>query len=222
MMSEKANNLKERQRSGMSVAKATLRAATDERCDWRVKPISFLKGEVCGSYYKVLGMNRKEPFDKSSLKKAFRQVSLSVHPDKNPAAQADSAFKYLHTAFDCLADETCRSEYDRKLQQHEIDISLGRQQLRKRVADVAMTVLNRTYHGVTVAATYIYQFGLDLWSLANDWEVSLFGVETVPVGKIIITVLLATKGRLLLKLHGLAYLIVRINYEIHKSRGFSV
>ena len=73
--------------------KATLRAATDERCDWRVRPLSFLKGEVCGSYYKVLGVERSEPFDKASLKKAFRQVSLSVHPDKNPANEADAAFK---------------------------------------------------------------------------------------------------------------------------------
>jgi len=72
---------KERQKAGTQIAKATLRAATDERCDWRARPISFLKvqnehsqtygycycigsslriifilaqGEVCGSYYKVI------------------------------------------------------------------------------------------------------------------------------------------------------------------------
>ena len=96
LQNERSDNRKrekERQKSGTQVAKATLRAATDERCDWRVRPLSFLKGEVCGSYYKVLGIDRTEPFDKASLKKAFRQVSLSVHPDKNPANEADSAFK---------------------------------------------------------------------------------------------------------------------------------
>ena len=30
-----------------------LREASDERCDWRVKPLEFIRGEVCGSYYKV-------------------------------------------------------------------------------------------------------------------------------------------------------------------------
>ena len=82
-----------------------------------------------------------------------------------------------------------------------------------------MTALNHAYHGLSVTAIFFYQFGLDLWNFASEWEIDIFGLETVPAGKIMLGLLLATKARMLLKLHGLSYLIVRLNYEIAKTRG---
>ena len=106
-----------------------------------------------------------------------------------------------------------------KLEQHELAIATGRKVFREHVTEMTVKILNKTYQGVSVAASYVYQFGLDLWGLAQEWELDIFGIETVPAGKILMTVILATKGRMLLKLHGLAYLVVRLNYEIAKSRG---
>jgi len=84
---------------------------------------------------------------------------------------------------------------------------------------MTVAALNSAYHGISVASGYVYQFGLDLWGLASEWEMDIFGYETVPAGKILMSLLLATKARMLLKLHGLAFLVVRLNYEIAKSRG---
>jgi len=98
-------------------------------------------------------------------------------------------------------------------------IANGREEFKQKVVSVTLAALNQAYYGLSVAATHVYQFGLDLWTFASEWEVDVMGLETVPAGKILMTLLLVTKGQLLLKLHGLAYLVVRLNYEIAKSRG---
>ncbi len=72
----------------------TLKASDSEECDWKVNPLRSLRGEVCGSYYKILGLNRKDALiDKSAIKKSFRQLSCVIHPDKNPAEKAQTSFK---------------------------------------------------------------------------------------------------------------------------------
>lgn len=43
MREEHIKRERERQKVGTQIAKQTLRAATDERCDWRARPLSFLK-----------------------------------------------------------------------------------------------------------------------------------------------------------------------------------
>ena len=41
----------------------------------------------------------------AAITKAFRQQSLLVHPDKNPAAEAEEAFKRLQAAYAALKEE---------------------------------------------------------------------------------------------------------------------
>jgi hypothetical protein len=75
---------KEREKDNLLSAKRTLQAAMDETCDWRAQPLALIRGEVCGSYYKVLGLDRKRGIvDKADIKKAYRQKSLNVHPGKD-------------------------------------------------------------------------------------------------------------------------------------------
>ena len=42
--------------------------------------------------------------DLSLIKKQYRKISLSVHPDKNSHPQADAAFRKVYGAFETLSD----------------------------------------------------------------------------------------------------------------------
>jgi molecular chaperone DnaJ len=62
-------------------------------------------------YYAALGV----PKDASAadIKKAYRKLARDLHPDKNPDNKAaEDKFKAVSEAYDVLADETKRKEYD--------------------------------------------------------------------------------------------------------------
>mmetsp|Transcript_26448 Transcript_26448/g.85491 ORF Transcript_26448/g.85491 Transcript_26448/m.85491 type:complete len:350 (+) Transcript_26448:176-1225(+) len=61
-------------------------------------------------HYEVLGVSKTASED--DIKKAYRKLALSVHPDKNKAEKADEAFKAIGTAFAVLSDSTKRRQYD--------------------------------------------------------------------------------------------------------------
>jgi curved DNA-binding protein CbpA len=64
-------------------------------------------------YYQILGISR----DASSedIKKAFRQLAMRYHPDRNPAnpKEAEDKFKEINEAYEVLGDEQKRWQYDR-------------------------------------------------------------------------------------------------------------
>jgi len=64
-------------------------------------------------YYQVLGVSRGASEDE--LKKAYRQLALKWHPDKNPdnRHEAEERFKELSEAYQVLFDAERRSMYDR-------------------------------------------------------------------------------------------------------------
>jgi molecular chaperone DnaJ len=63
-------------------------------------------------YYEVLGVARTA--DGVELKRAYRELALRFHPDKNPGdAQAEERFKELSEAYAVLADPDKRARYDR-------------------------------------------------------------------------------------------------------------
>ncbi|XP_048207620.1 dnaJ homolog subfamily B member 3-like [Perognathus longimembris pacificus] len=65
------------------------------------------------NYYKVLGV----PQNASSceIKKAYHQLALQVHPDKNPENKeaAEEKFKQVAEAYQVLSDASRREDYDR-------------------------------------------------------------------------------------------------------------
>lgn len=63
-------------------------------------------------YYKILGVNREATQDE--IKKAFRQLALKYHPDRNPGdKESEEKFKEINEAYSCLSDPEKRANYDR-------------------------------------------------------------------------------------------------------------
>ena len=61
-------------------------------------------------YYKILGITKKSSFEE--IKKAYRNLALIWHPDKNKDPLALDKFKDISEAFQVLQDKDKREEYD--------------------------------------------------------------------------------------------------------------
>ncbi|KAF2310954.1 hypothetical protein GH714_018754 [Hevea brasiliensis] len=75
------------------------------------------KLDSSGSSPSSLDENRVVDYDKNrptpvKIDKAYRKLSLKVHPDKNKAPGSEEAFKKVCKAFKCLSDDSSRRQYD--------------------------------------------------------------------------------------------------------------
>ncbi|MGB4536359.1 MAG: DnaJ domain-containing protein, partial [Tenuifilaceae bacterium] len=62
-------------------------------------------------YYEVLGVAKNA--GKDEIKKAYRQMAIKYHPDKNPGdASAEEKFKEAAEAYEVLSDDNKRARYD--------------------------------------------------------------------------------------------------------------
>ncbi|KAK7292062.1 hypothetical protein RIF29_07725 [Crotalaria pallida] len=61
------------------------------------------------NYYDILGLEKSCTVE--DVRKAYRKLSLKVHPDKNKAPGAEEAFKAVSKAFQCLSDDESRKKY---------------------------------------------------------------------------------------------------------------
>ena len=51
-------------------------------------------------------MLQKKRFDKATLKKAYKTISLKFHPDKNKSPHATAAFQVIANAYEILDKST--------------------------------------------------------------------------------------------------------------------
>ena len=63
-------------------------------------------------FYEILGVNKGSSADE--IKKAYRQMAIKFHPDKNPGDKAaEDKFKEAAEAYEVLSDEEKKARYDR-------------------------------------------------------------------------------------------------------------
>ncbi|XP_039125246.1 chaperone protein dnaJ 49-like [Dioscorea cayenensis subsp. rotundata] len=74
-------------------------------------------------FYKILDLERNCTIE--DVRKAYRKISLKVHPDKNSAPGSDEAFKAVSKAFQCLSNEESRKRYD-LVGSEELNYGVGR------------------------------------------------------------------------------------------------
>lgn len=94
----------------------------------------ILKAHKSGKHYSVLGLRNFEiqlgPFSVSNfwfgpwvlfrvktkeIKRAYRNLARTVHPDKNKDGRAEEAFQALEMSADILTDEKQRSDYHKRM-----------------------------------------------------------------------------------------------------------
>jgi DnaJ-class molecular chaperone len=61
--------------------------------------------------YHVLGV--KETASRDEIKKAYRKLALTSHPDKNKASNAAEQFRAVNEAYKILKDDHKREQYDK-------------------------------------------------------------------------------------------------------------
>jgi molecular chaperone DnaJ len=67
---------------------------------------------VARSYYEILGVSQTA--GDVELKKAYRQLAMQFHPDKNPGdKKSEERFKEISEAYAVLSDPDKRAHYDR-------------------------------------------------------------------------------------------------------------
>ncbi|VEU44291.1 unnamed protein product [Pseudo-nitzschia multistriata] len=72
--------------------------------------------------YKVLKIKRKDRNNRDAIKKAYREMAKSAHPDKNRHLDPDVANKRFHRiqeAWEILGDKTNKRKYDQHLRDKE-------------------------------------------------------------------------------------------------------
>ncbi|KAL2540238.1 DNAJ heat shock N-terminal domain-containing protein [Abeliophyllum distichum] len=69
-----------------------------------------ISGEV--DWYGVLGVNPSA--DDETIRKQYRKLALTLHPDKNKSVGADGAFKLLSEAWSLLSDKAKRLAYNQR------------------------------------------------------------------------------------------------------------
>ena len=63
-------------------------------------------------YYELLGLSREAT--EADIKKAFRQLAMKYHPDRNPDnKESEEKFKEINEAYSCLIDQEKKANYDR-------------------------------------------------------------------------------------------------------------
>jgi len=61
-------------------------------------------------FYEILGVPRNASLD--DIKKAYRELALRYHPDRNKSKDAEEKFKEINEAYAVLGDEEKRKQYD--------------------------------------------------------------------------------------------------------------
>ncbi|XP_052206458.1 chaperone protein dnaJ 49 [Diospyros lotus] len=95
------------------------------------------KIQRCRDYYEILGLEKSCSME--DMRRAYRKMSLKVHPDKNKTPGSEDAFKKVSKAFKCLSDDDSRRQYDRtgwvEEFEHSQQYNVSRRRRRRRTTE---------------------------------------------------------------------------------------
>ncbi|KAL3901545.1 MAG: hypothetical protein SGCHY_000529 [Lobulomycetales sp.] len=85
------------------------------RAFWLILTLGLIQLVACGEdYYKLLGVKRSAT--KKEIKKAYRDMSRRLHPDKNKDdPKANEKFAQLAEAYQVLTDDKKRRIYNDRI-----------------------------------------------------------------------------------------------------------
>ncbi|KAE8714189.1 Heat shock protein DnaJ isoform 2 [Hibiscus syriacus] len=103
-------SIRHRSRSNGSAASSSssTAAVADSYTEEQIAIVKQIKKKK--DYYEILGLEKTCSVE--DVRKAYRKLSLKVHPDKNKAPGAEEAFKAVSKAFQCLSNAESRKTYD--------------------------------------------------------------------------------------------------------------
>jgi molecular chaperone DnaJ len=108
-------------------------------------------------FYALLGVDRRA--DAEEIKRAYRRLTLELHPDRHPGDAAAAAhFRDINRAYDTLCDPDARARYDatllqQSLAQRGLDVGLARDVLGNVFGDVFGVRRRRARRGRDVRYT---------------------------------------------------------------------
>ncbi|XP_001354998.3 dnaJ homolog subfamily C member 1 [Drosophila pseudoobscura] len=71
--------------------------------------------EINKNFYEFMGINQTAT--NNEIKRAFRTLSIVLHPDKNPSEDANIQFRNLVSIYEVLKDSSKREKYDKVLKE---------------------------------------------------------------------------------------------------------
>jgi DnaJ family protein B protein 4 len=66
------------------------------------------------NYYEILGVSKDA--SETEIKKAYRQLSLKYHPDRNPSEEAKQKIQEINQAYEILGDASTRKQHDQEVE----------------------------------------------------------------------------------------------------------
>lgn len=87
-------------------------------------------------YYKILGIPYSA--DEQQIKKAYRQLVMQYHPDKNEDEQALALFREMQEAYEVLSHPQSKAQYDIKLFKAQPNLT-GRKKIKSSEQLLAIT-----------------------------------------------------------------------------------
>lgn len=131
----------------------------NEKCTIQDNPILYLRGKLCGKYYKIFQINKYDKYNLKLIKKQFYLKSKLIHPDKNPLLEniSNQAFNYLSESYLCLKDFKCKNEYDNYLSLLEMKLYNERKEKFQYIISSVHSVMFYSYHYISILANYFDQ-----------------------------------------------------------------
>ena len=81
-----------------------------------------MSANVCENFYEVLGIDQNASI--LDIRKAYKDLALKFHPDKNNDAGTEEKFKIILEAYNVLSDPVKRAKFDQKLKYYKLKCSM--------------------------------------------------------------------------------------------------